>query len=505
MGTDGNQTTSNKRSIRRLFITALVVCGSLFWLDTLSRFGDTLDHDFLVHGQTGATQDPFVIVFDSSGQSRAFTSDVPNLAQIAGPCNGTWDRCITRVTINGSVNLYSGANYTGSWIGFAGTNAAIDLTTRTDGPSTCGGNWSRCISSMHIRRSVQDNRADALPLRGFPGSVTASNRNATCEAGFETDTSRCTSVWWEWVAPSDGIFAFYTEGSTFDTFLMIYEAGTTNRIAFDDNCSPGVTSWAAFTATQGRVYWIGVTGKNNASGDIRLRWFRTLPVPTATVTNATFGTTVESGQQHSVRVSLSASNFSTYGLLFLTFTPTAANPAVDPAMVFSNGDTRIDFETFSVNPTFNNQRNTSASFQTGSIGGTITLEPRLFMCGSNVEVRGTPLRTTIADRAPTIRSVTFTRQTSSSLDFSVMIEGFSTSRELSQAVFNFTGQNVDTSSIAVDVSSAFTTWYRSSASTPYGSLFRLRVPFTSNLAMPSGIVTVQLRNRIGTTSGSASY
>jgi hypothetical protein len=91
------------------------------------------------------------------------------------------------------------------------------------------------------------------------------------------------SVWWEWKAPYSGNFLFCTDGSDFDTILVLYTPGyngTILKLKEDDNgVTPDfVTSYASlisFNATSNITYYIAVygmgSGANADSGNIVLQ------------------------------------------------------------------------------------------------------------------------------------------------------------------------------------------------------------------------------------------
>ena len=100
--------------------------------------------------------------------------------------------------------------------------------------------------------------------------------------------------------------------------------------------------------------------------------------------------------------------------------------------------------------------------------------------------------------------ITSVTAASTSTGFTVTIVGYSNTRDVSQAVFTFTaasGANLQTGQVTVALSSAFSAWYQSAASAPYGSQFTLTQPFTvtgNQQAVTS--VSVTLTNSVGTSA-----
>jgi hypothetical protein len=82
----------------------------------------------------------------------------------------------------------------------------------------------------------------------------------------------------------------------------------------------------------------------------------------------------------------------------------------------------------------------------------------------------------IARSAPVITALRVQR---TATGFDVTITGFSTSREITQGAFRFTGTtNLQTTEAVVPLSSTFNTWFQSEASNAFGGQFTLRIPFT---------------------------
>ena len=81
---------------------------------------------------------------------------------------------------------------------------------------------------------------------------------------------------------------------------------------------------------------------------------------------------------------------------------------------------------------------------------------------------------------------------------------------MTSAVFHFTsptGTTLASADITVPLTSAFTTWYGSSASIPFGSTFSMTVQFAFTApvgeTVPYTTVTVTLTNSVGASSTTA--
>ena len=191
------------------------------------------------------------------------------------------------------------------------------------------------------------------------------------------------------------------------------------------------------------------------------------------------------------------------GQVTLSFQPDAslASPADDPSIQFSTGGTAAPI---TIPP--NSTAPVSFSLQTGTVAGTITLTVSWEAGGATLPVPAALTQTIqIAPAVPVISAVT---ASTTSSGFQVVITGYSNTRELSQALLQFTpatGQTLQTTSLTVSLTSAATTWFQSGTSDQYGSQFTLTLPFTvtNGSASAIGSVSVQLVNSQGN-SASAS-
>ncbi len=131
---------------------------------------------------------------------------------------------------------------------------------------------------------VNDDFVNAAVITGQTGNTTGSNVGASAEFG-EPDNDGVlggASVWFSWVAPSDGLYAFKTAGSSFDTTLGIYtgdDIGSLIPVGGNNDVKPGIdtTSTAGFIATHGVTYHISVDGVSGVTGSIALAWLLLTP------------------------------------------------------------------------------------------------------------------------------------------------------------------------------------------------------------------------------------
>lgn len=229
---------------------------------------------------------------------------------------------------------------------------------------------------------------------------------------------------------------------------------------------------------------------------------------TLTVISASFSgisSTAAAAQQLSGSLALGAAYpLEITGQVMLAFQPDAslAWPADDPSIQFSTGGRTASFSIPA-----NSTAPVTFSLQTGSVAGGITLTVSWQAGGATLAAPAALTQAIqIAHAVPVISAIT---AATTSSGFQVVITGYSTTREVSQALLQFTaapGQTLQTTSLTVPLSSAATTWYQSSASDQYGSQFILTLPFTvtNGTASAIGSISVQLVNSQGaSTSASA--
>jgi hypothetical protein len=221
--------------------------------------------------------------------------------------------------------------------------------------------------------------------------------------------------------------------------------------------------------------------------------------PPADVT-VTVPSTTASGEQPGVTIVLNSPYPSDLaGALALTFAPKSANGVDDPAVQFSTGGRTSSFTVTAGSTTI-----PPIALQTGTVAGTITVTLALTTGGVDVTPPGvSPITLVIAPGAPVITSVKFTNDTAGLI--TVVINGFSNTREMTQATFVFTGsdaQSLGSAQVQIPVASLFSPWYSSTTSDQYGSEFTYTQNF--QLSKPDSNITgasATLANSIGT-SGS---
>ena len=131
-----------------------------------------------------------------------------------------------------------------------------------------------------VPRPAHDDFTSRTTLSSGPVSVSGSNLGASREPAEpnHADNAGGRSVWWSWVAGSDGFVTIDTLGSTFDTLLAVYTGNSLLTVvpvaSNDQDPAGGDTSRVTFTAVAGTDYKIVVDGANDGfgaeSGTIRL-------------------------------------------------------------------------------------------------------------------------------------------------------------------------------------------------------------------------------------------
>jgi hypothetical protein len=164
------------------------------------------------------------------------------------------------------------------------------------------------------------------------------------------------------------------------------------------------------------------------------------------------------------------------GQIVMTFTPDADVPVDDPSVQFATGGRTVNF-TIPAGSTTSVFSTSQMALQTGTVSGTITLNLELQSAGGGVAA--TASRTVHVPRAaPVARSLQVVH---TAAGFELHITGYSTPRQLTQAVVQLTpsaGSNLQTTQLTIPLADLAGSWYQSAASSQFGSQFTLVLPFT---------------------------
>lgn len=187
------------------------------------------------------------------------------------------------------------------------------------------------------------------------------------------------------------------------------------------------------------------------------------------------------------------------GQLNLTFVPESGG--ADPAIQFSSGGRSVPF-TIPANTTSAVFAGSGLGLQTGTVAGVINLSAQLRGAGVDLTPSPAPAYSTKIDRgAPVISRVSVTR---SATGLSVQVTGYSTAREVNQAVFQFSaaGRTLQAPSVTIGVDTLFGPWFQDLNSARFGSQFTFTQQF--NIQGDAAVVNVDsvtLTNRVGSTTG----
>jgi FG-GAP-like repeat len=224
----------------------------------------------------------------------------------------------------------------------------------------------------------------------------------------------------------------------------------------------------------------------------------TVTLPPVAVTLSGPSTTAP-GEPTTVNLTVNPFPHAVTATVTLSFVPAPPNTVGDAMVVFSNNTT-----TYSTPPIPANTPAASIplTFQSGSTAGTITVTTHLIddVTGADVTPASlAPTVITVPAGPPVITSGTLTRSGSS---LQVALLGLSSTRDMTQAEFHFTavaGKSLATTDLTVPVTSAFQTWYQSSASDADGTTFTYTQPFTiTGDASDVQSISVTLTNSQGT-------
>jgi Putative Ig domain len=182
------------------------------------------------------------------------------------------------------------------------------------------------------------------------------------------------------------------------------------------------------------------------------------------------------------------------GSLTLSFTSSAVVPSDDPAVTFSNGKT-VNF-TIPANSTVAGFPS-GTMLMTGTVSGTIVVKANIQNGVTDVPIKTVTIPATI----PKLTNITAVRISGG---LRVQATGYSPERRVNNVDFAFdvkTSSGTQRVTLSRSVQTEFDTWYRSGASSAFGSTFTFEQMFTVQ-GDSSGIngVTVTLTNGQGSGS-----
>jgi len=256
------------------------------------------------------------------------------------------------------------------------------------------------------------------------------------------------------------------------------------------------------TPTQSGVFGFAVAVADSSGGSASSAFSLIVALPpTPTVSITGLSATASPAQQSVFGVQLSSAYWlDITGSVTLTFTPNAVNDSDDPAIQFSTGGRTLNFTIPAGQTTAS--WNSPPAIQTGTVAGVIKLGLRFSAGGLNLTpILAPSFSAAIAAAVPQIDTVQVVKTTGG---FSILTTGYSTSREVTQATFDFTatvGGQVQTGALTASVGNTFTAWYTGESATQYGSVFLYTQSFTmeGNVSDMTS-VSVTLTNSMGNSS-----
>ena len=236
------------------------------------------------------------------------------------------------------------------------------------------------------------------------------------------------------------------------------------------------------------------------------------PVSVNIILGGSTSGTIPAAQQPPVVLSIGGTPFPYTVTGTVTVAFTSAVGGINSLVLFSNGTPTT---TFTIPANTNNALINNGNVLTGTQAGTLTLTATQFTDRfGNVMTPATPspVSYTIAAGPPVITNVSVSNNPPASPSgFTLLVTGYSTTRDMTSATFTFTSPSTDTlasSTVTVPLTAAFTTWYSDSRSNPFGSTFVMTIPFTfassATVTKPISGVTLTMTNSKGTSNPSTS-
>jgi hypothetical protein len=208
-------------------------------------------------------------------------------------------------------------------------------------------------------------------------------------------------------------------------------------------------------------------------------------------------------QQPGMTVSIaSAYSVAITGTATLTFASSVGGD--DQTIQFGTGGRTVSFAIPAGSTQASFSGASSVPVLTGTVAGTITIT--LDFMASGTDITPTPAPTasvTLITTPPFIQNVVFGSSTTGA--FTVVVTGFSTTRDMTTGLFHFapsSNATLATTDVTVSLGQAFSLWYSNTASNATGSEFQLTVPFTTTNGPSADViaVTVTLTNSKGTST-----
>jgi hypothetical protein len=266
------------------------------------------------------------------------------------------------------------------------------------------------------------------------------------------------------------------------------------------NSSTGVISGTPTTAGSSAFTITASFGNAAVSVAPVVQAFTLIINPSPTVTISGLPTTGVAATQPPAAVTLSGpSPVATTGTLTLTFIPTSGSAQPFDAKFASGSPYAASFTIAAGSTQGSFPSGSSVPVMIGTVAGKITITTSI---QDPTLAPPAPVVITVNPTVPVITKVTF--GTISNGTFTISVTGRSTPRDMTSALFHFalpTNTQPSTLDVTVPLTTAFTTWYGSAASVPFGSTFTATVQFSfsgpTGSTVPFTAVTVTMTNSVG--------
>ena len=241
-------------------------------------------HTFKVKATVGNALNIVMAYTDAPGDPSSATALVNDLDLLVKTPNGKLIYPNSRTspdTVNNveGVRIAAGNVESGTYtITVTGTSIPQGMNTSLTGGKGNATRYSLVVNGAKEKSTPaeppsNDDVANANTISLQSGSTTGSNIAATQDNG---NIGGLASVWWKWTPSKSGTATFDTEGSAFDTTLMVYTkyANGTYRLEKENNDATTTVSWSrvAFEVASGTTYYIAVGGSSGKTGNIKMNW-----------------------------------------------------------------------------------------------------------------------------------------------------------------------------------------------------------------------------------------
>ncbi len=158
------------------------------------------------------------------------------------------------------------------------------------------GKWALWWGNLVLPIPGNDAFSNAYTITGLEGNTNGTTLRATRETSEpnHAGVTNSPSVWYKWVAPSNGMVTLDVRSNVVQMILAVYTGSNVSSLTLVTNsmASPPKTT---FNAVSNTTYRIAVAGNSGAQGDFTLNWLRpsapvflTQPATTNVVVGETF-------------------------------------------------------------------------------------------------------------------------------------------------------------------------------------------------------------------------